>query len=87
MVAGDIAPDEWRNYEDWWIHPDLIDPSILEKMKLTNSKIKKAEDYMFGKITDDAFDWGEIQENQWFLEVVKDEIFVQDVYQKFFKEV
>jgi FkbM family methyltransferase len=85
MVAGDIAPDEWRNYEDWWIHPDLIDPSILEKMKLTNSKIKKAEDYMFGKITDDAFDWGEIQENQWFLEVVKDEIFVQDVYQKFFK--
>jgi len=85
MVAGNIAPDEWRNYEDWWIHPDLIDPSILEKMKFTGSQIKKAEDYMFGKITDDEFDWGEIQENPWFLKVVKDEIFVQDLYQKFFK--
>jgi len=85
MVAGDIAPDEWRNYEDWWIHPDLIDPAILEKMKLTSSNTKRAEDYMFGKIIDNDFDWGEIQENPWFLEVVKDEIFVQDVYQKFFK--
>lgn len=52
MVVGDIAPDEWRNYEDWWIHPDLIDPIILEKMKTTSTVIKKAEDYMLGKVVE-----------------------------------
>jgi len=49
MVVGDIAPDEWRTYEDWWIHPELIDPAILEKMKITTTATKKAEDYMLGK--------------------------------------
>jgi hypothetical protein len=51
MVAGDIAPDEWRNYEDWWVHPDLIDPKILKKMLVDDEKTKKAEEYLLGKIT------------------------------------
>lgn len=51
MVAGDIAPDEWRNYEDWWVHPDLIDPKILKKMLIDDEKTKKAEEYLLGKIT------------------------------------
>lgn len=21
-IGTDIAPDSWRNYEDWWVHPD-----------------------------------------------------------------
>lgn len=46
-VVGDIAPDEWRNYEDWWIHPDLINPSILQQMLDTTAETKKAEKYMF----------------------------------------
>ena len=46
LVAGDIAPDEWRNYEDWWIHPDLIDKSILDQMLTKENKTKKAEQYM-----------------------------------------
>jgi hypothetical protein len=50
MVVGDIAPDEWRNYEDWWIHPDLIDSTILEKMQVTKSGTKKAEDYLLNKL-------------------------------------
>ena len=45
MVVGDIAPDEWRNYEDWWIHPDLVDPEILKAMQVKNNNTKKAEDY------------------------------------------
>jgi FkbM family methyltransferase len=84
MVVGDIAPDEWRNYEDWWIHPDLIDPVILNSMLTKQSGTKRAEDYMLGNIKEN-FDWGQIAENPWFLGVVNDEIFVQDVYQKFFK--
>jgi len=46
MVAGDIAPDEWRNYEDWWIHPDLVDKTILSQMLNTDTATKKAENYM-----------------------------------------
>ena len=30
------------------------------------------------------FSWGEISENQWFLETLNNEIFVEDSYQKFF---
>lgn len=52
MVVGDIAPNEWRNYEDWWIHPDLIDPTILKNMKITTTVTKKAEDYMLGKVVE-----------------------------------
>lgn len=87
LVAGNIAPDEWRTYEDWWVHPELIDPSILDKFIPANDDIKKAEDYMLGKITmkSKSFDWGEIAENEWFFNVLKDEIYRQDVYQKFFK--
>jgi hypothetical protein len=54
MVVNDIAPDDWRNYEDWWIHPDLIDPVILEKMKLIKATTKKAEDYMLDKIINET---------------------------------
>jgi hypothetical protein len=49
LVAGDIAPDEWRNYEDWWVHPDLVSPEIIQLMKNISEKTKKAENYMLGK--------------------------------------
>jgi hypothetical protein len=28
-VVGDIAPDKNSTFEDWWVHPELIDPKIL----------------------------------------------------------
>lgn len=50
LVVNDIAPDEWRNYEDWWVHPELVDPKILEKMTLLNENTKPAESYMLSRI-------------------------------------
>jgi hypothetical protein len=47
-VVNNIAPDEWRSYEDWWVHPDVIDVEIIEKMKCVDTRIKKAENYMLG---------------------------------------
>lgn len=52
MVVGDIAPDDWRNYEDWWVHPDLINPSILSAMLSASNLTKNAEEYMFDKLND-----------------------------------
>lgn len=50
LVAGDIAPDDWRNYEDWWVHPDLVDPSVLAMMIDVSNKTKNAQNYMLGKL-------------------------------------
>jgi hypothetical protein len=46
LVVNDIAPDEWRNYEDWWVCAEYIDKDILNKMILINDKVKKGEDYV-----------------------------------------
>lgn len=52
MVVGDIAPDDWRTYEDWWVHPDLVDQNTIQKMKNTSKSTKCAENYLLGKLHD-----------------------------------
>lgn len=46
LVVSDIAPDDWRNYEDWYVHPDYIDKNILDRMTDLRDKVKKGEDYI-----------------------------------------
>jgi len=46
LVVNDIAPDEWRNYEDWYVHPDHIDKSILDIMLDQSDRTKKGENYI-----------------------------------------
>jgi tetratricopeptide (TPR) repeat protein len=50
LAVSDIAPTNIANYEDWWIHPELIDPEVLVKMKDTSDRIKNAEKYMLNKL-------------------------------------
>jgi hypothetical protein len=47
-VATNIAPNNNSPYEDWWVHPELISPEIIEKMKAIGPETKKADLYMFG---------------------------------------
>jgi hypothetical protein len=49
MIVNDTGPTDWYTVEDWWVHPELIDPSIIRKMTLIENKIHKAEDYMLHK--------------------------------------
>lgn len=49
-VVNNIAPDDWRSYEDWWVHPDLVDKDILDRMTCINDNVKKAEKYMLGSL-------------------------------------
>ena len=49
-VVNNISPDDNRSYEDWWVHPDLIDNDILNKMICINDKTKKAENYLLNKL-------------------------------------
>lgn len=50
MVVGDISADKNSSYEDWWIHPELVDVKILSQMQNSAEGTKKAEDYMLGKL-------------------------------------
>lgn len=45
-VVNNISPDDFRPYEDWWIHPDLVDSEMLNKMSCVDGTTKKAERYM-----------------------------------------
>jgi len=46
LVAPNIAPDNKSAYEDWWVHPDHVDPEILERMKIESENALNAEKYM-----------------------------------------
>jgi hypothetical protein len=46
LVVNDIAPDEWRNYEDWYVHPDYVEKNIVNIMIDQTDRTKKGEDYI-----------------------------------------
>ena len=50
MVVNDISPDGKSNFEDWWVHPDLVNPSIVEKMLCIDNTTKKADHYMLNSL-------------------------------------
>jgi tetratricopeptide (TPR) repeat protein len=47
LVANDLSPDGICTFEDWWVHPELVSPHILEKMRDVTDSVKDATDYMF----------------------------------------
>lgn len=47
MVVNDISPEGKSSFEDWWVHPDLVDDKIIQHMKDVDSKIKDVKQYMF----------------------------------------
>lgn len=54
LVVNDLSPDGTSNFEDWWVHPDLVDVDILEKMKSISEKTQKAKDYIFGCLKENS---------------------------------
>lgn len=46
MVVGDIAPDDYMPFEDWWVHPDLVDWDVIRRMQNLGEEIKRADLYM-----------------------------------------
>jgi hypothetical protein len=42
-VINNVAPDEWRTYEDWFIHPDLVDIKYYQNLIHVDNSTKKAE--------------------------------------------
>lgn len=50
LLVNDLSPEGMCNFEDWWVHPDLIRHDIIEKMVDNNlSSIKDVRKYMYGQ--------------------------------------
>lgn len=50
LVVSDVSCDGKSNFEDWWVHPDLVDASILNAMKDTSNQIKKVDNYFYNRL-------------------------------------
>jgi len=50
LVVSNISPDEYSPYEDWWVHPELVDSKLIDIMKSTDDKVKKADKYIYNQI-------------------------------------
>jgi hypothetical protein len=46
MVVNNIAPDKYNSYEDWWVHPSLIEKDIIDIMRCISDSPKKCDEYM-----------------------------------------
>ena len=47
LVVNDLSPDGVCNFEDWWVHPDLVDAHALKKMtQLTLDSVTDATQYI-----------------------------------------
>ena len=46
LVVNNVSPLNNKPFEDWWVHPDLIDFEIINKMKLVDGKTKNIENYI-----------------------------------------
>jgi hypothetical protein len=46
LVVNNVAPDNFNGYEDWYVHPDLVNREIIEKMKDLSEKSKRADKFM-----------------------------------------
>tara|TARA_R110001599_G_scaffold35988_1_gene113335 strand:+ start:1716 stop:4034 length:2319 start_codon:yes stop_codon:yes gene_type:complete len=52
IVVGNIAPNDEDCFEDWYVHPKYIKPSILENMIETSDNTIKASKYMLNNEND-----------------------------------
>lgn len=47
LVVNNVSVEDYEHsFEDWWVHPELVDSSIIEKMTIVNDSPKMSEDYM-----------------------------------------
>ena len=53
LAAGNIAYDKKHSYEDWFVHPDLINPEVLNRLVQTSDQVKYARDYLFPSTVSD----------------------------------
>jgi len=51
LLVSDVAYNRFHSYEDWWVHPDLVDSATRNQLRDTTNPVNFARDYMFPKKT------------------------------------
>ena len=93
LVVSDVSPEGHSSFEDWYVHPDLVDRKIIDRMKDIISgdrttNIRTIDDYMFPTPKPDGFDnfdWGTLKQNTWFYNILQEEFSGNNTYQRFFE--
>jgi hypothetical protein len=49
LVVDNISADGKSSFEDWWVHPDLVDKNVLSTIKSITNTTKKSENYIYNK--------------------------------------
>lgn len=49
LVIGNISPNKYNTFEDWWVHPELVSESIIKKMESVGNNIIPAYQYMLNE--------------------------------------
>lgn len=52
LVLSNVAVQGWKDYEDWWVHPDLVDREIIDSIKDTSDRVKNIEDHFLSGETE-----------------------------------
>jgi GR25 family glycosyltransferase involved in LPS biosynthesis len=47
LAVKDVAPNDEYTFEDWWVHPELIDPDLLNQMKSVDVDVTNVVKYFF----------------------------------------
>lgn len=76
LVVSNVAEDDESAFEDWWVHPDLVDKKIIEKMTSITDEPQNAAKYMLC----DDFDWGGMDYE--YLYLFNRENFIEHIYEK-----
>jgi len=49
LIVGNVGTHEGSPFEDWWVHPDLVDAEIIKKMQSHIDGVNVIEEYMLPK--------------------------------------
>lgn len=70
------------DWEDWWVHPDLVDSKIIARMQNLTDENVSTKDYLFTEEEpEELFDWGNFP----YSKQIEEEIFDANIYEKFFE--
>jgi hypothetical protein len=50
LCVADVGCNKYNSYEDWWIHPDLVDCDVLDRVANTDNTVKRGQDILINKL-------------------------------------
>jgi len=46
LAVDEVGFNDLYSFEDWWVHPDLVDAKKLKEMKSVTGKPSKIQNYI-----------------------------------------